>query len=91
MKWDFSNPMFPKPRTEKRRSLLRWQEDLERTRVQFSRLLCNTPRLTVRCLEWSDHHNGCVDIVFKNGYRKSVMVQGDSPAAFMKDILEKLI
>ncbi|WP_147615104.1 hypothetical protein [Treponema pectinovorum] len=89
MKWDFSNPMFPKPKTERRRSLLRWQEDLERTRIQFGGVLSNTPRLSVRCLEWSDR-NGCVDIVFKNGYRKSVMVEGDSPTAFMQDILKRL-
>jgi len=89
VKWDFSNPMFPKPKTERRRSLLRWQEDLERTRIQFGWVLSNTPRLSVRCLEWSDR-NGCVDIVFKNGYRKSVMVEGDSPTAFMQDILKKL-
>lgn len=89
MKFDFSNPMFPKPKTEKRHSLLRWQEELERTRIQFGRLLCTTPRVNVRCLEWSDH-KGCVDIVFKNGYRKPVMVEGDSSTAFMQDILKKL-
>ncbi len=89
MKFDFSNPMFPKPQTEKRRNLLRWQEELERTRVQFSKLLFNMPRLNVRCLEWSNR-NGCIDIVFKNGYRKAVMVQGDSPKSFMQDILSKL-
>lgn len=89
MKWDFSNPMFPKPMTEDRHSLLRWQEELERTRVRFSKLLFNTPRLNVRCLEWSNR-TGCVDIVFKNGYRRTVMVQGDSPKSFMQDILSKL-
>ena len=30
------------------------------------------------------------DIVFKNGYRKPVMVEGDSSTAFMQDILKKL-
>lgn len=89
MKWDFSNPMFPKPKTEKRRSLSRWQEELEYTRVHFGRLLHNTPRTCVRCLEWSNC-NGCVDIVFRNGYRKAVMVEGDSPTAFMQDILKKI-
>lgn len=89
MKWDFSNPMFPKPKTEKIHSLTRWQEELEHTRVHFGRLLHNTPRTCVRCLEWSNH-NGCVDIVFRNGYRKPVMVEGDSPTAFMQDILKKL-
>ena len=89
MKWDFSNPMFPKPAAEKRSSLQRWQADLERTRIQFGRLLHNTPRTNVRCLEWSGH-NACVDIVFNNGFRRTVRVEGDSPAAFMKDILNKI-
>lgn len=89
MKWDFSNPMFPKPVKEKRHSLLRWQEELEGTRVRFGRVLSTTPRISVRYLEWSNL-NGCVDIVFKNGYRKPVRVEGDSPAAFMKDVLSKI-
>ena len=89
MKWDFSNPMYPKPVKEKRHSLLRWQADLEQTRINFGRVLFKTPRVNVRCLEWSDH-KGCVDIVFKNGYRKPVMVEGDSSTAFMQDILKKL-
>lgn len=63
MKFDFSNPMFPKPKTEKRRGLLRWQEELEHTRVHFGRLLHNTPRIHVRRLEWSETR-GYIDIVF---------------------------
>lgn len=89
MKWDFSNPMFPKPKTEKRRSLSRWQEELERTRIQFGRLLHNTPRTCVRFLEWSETE-GYIDIVFNNGTRKQVMAVGDSPKALMQDILSKL-
>ncbi|MCM1321630.1 MAG: hypothetical protein NC041_07150 [Bacteroides sp.] len=89
MKWDFSNPMFHKPKAEKRRRLLQWQEELEHTRSQFGRLLCNTPRTNVLRLDWSDH-NGCVDIIYKNGYRKPVMVAGDSATAFMQDILKKI-
>lgn len=89
MKWDFSNPMFPKPVSKKRHNLLMWQVDLEHTRISFGKTLFNTPRINVRCLEWSKK-DGCIDIVFKNGYRKSVAVYGDSPTAFMRDILEKL-
>lgn len=89
MKWDFSNPMFPKPKTEKRRTLSRWQEELEYTRVHFGRLLHNTPRTCVRCLEWSETE-GYIDIVFNNGTRKQVMAIGDSPKALMQDILNKL-
>ena len=89
MKWDFSNPMFPKPVTEKRKSLLRWQEELEYTRIHFGRLLHQTPRTNVNYLDWSDR-NSCVDIVFNNGYRKPVVVEGDSSTAFMQDILRKI-
>lgn len=89
MKFDFSNPMFPKPKTEKRRGLLRWQEELEHTRVHFGRLLHNTPRIHVRCLEWSETR-GYIDIVFNNGTRKQVMAEGDSPKTLMQDILRKL-
>lgn len=83
-------------KTEKRRSLSQWQEELSRgkeeleyTRIHFGRLLHKTPRTGVRCLEWSEA-DGCIDIVFNNGTRKQVMVWGDSPKALMQDILSKL-
>lgn len=89
MMWDFSNPMFPKPRAEKRRSLVRWQVELERTRESLERSLRAAPNSNVRSLEWSEKR-GCIDIVFNDGTRKAVFVQGDSPVALTHDILQGL-
>lgn len=89
MKFDFSNPMFPKPAAKRKARLVRWQEDLERTRSRFERFLRSLPELNVRALEWGGAP-GSVDVVFRNGYRKAVAVYGRKPAGFMRAVLEKL-
>ncbi len=66
-----------------------WQRELNSIRIRFGKTLRQTDRLNIKSLEWSNKE-GCVDVLFNNGGRRSICVIGDSEKAFMQDILMRI-
>lgn len=70
-------------------TLCEWQRELNSIRIRFGETLRQTDRLNIKSLEWSTKE-GCVDVLFNNGGRRSICVIGDSEQAFMQDILMRI-